>query len=651
MRTVTQWWIAPFFLLTGLGVPLSAQQAPPAQGNESQLIAVLESDAELFDKAKACQQLAVIGTREAVPTLARLLGDEQLAHYARYALEPIPDPAVDAALRDALDRLDGKLLVGVINSIGMRRDAQAIDALKGLVGHSDPAVADAAAGALGRIATADAVQFLQQSLDGPESLRTSIGKACLTAAQMLAREEKRGQAIELLDVVRQADLPKYLYVAALEGAIRARGSDGLPLLVEQLRAEDKGLFRVALGVAHQLPGTNVTQALVDEMGKLSPVRQVLVISVLGERGDKAASGAVTEAAQRGPAEVRMAAVRALAGLGDPASVPLLLQIVGGDDPNLAQAARNSLAAMPGQEVDAALMDRLKQSAGAARLAIIDLAGRRSMTSAVPALLEAAEDEDREVQVAAIAALGRSIDLERLPELIRRLIQPTKPGVADETKAALSKACMRMPDRDACAELLLERMADVPVEAKSDLLDLLGVVGGAKALQGVAAAARQGSDPVQDAATRVLGQWMSPEVAPVLLELAKAEDGKYKIRALRGYIRIVRQFGSLPEDERLAMCRTAFELAERDDEKRLVLDAATRVPSLAGLQFVSAYLDDAGLRQAASEATVSIAEKLVNSQPAAVAKAVKKAAAVTQDNDVTARAETVLRRADRRLRRN
>ena len=36
----------------------------------------------------------------AVPVLAGLLGDEKMAHYARYGLEPIPDASVDAALAE-----------------------------------------------------------------------------------------------------------------------------------------------------------------------------------------------------------------------------------------------------------------------------------------------------------------------------------------------------------------------------------------------------------------------------------------------------------------------------------------------------------------------------------------------------------------------
>ena len=42
--------------------------------------------------------------------LAALLGDEQLSHNARYALQMNPDPAVDEALRGALGTVKGKPL-------------------------------------------------------------------------------------------------------------------------------------------------------------------------------------------------------------------------------------------------------------------------------------------------------------------------------------------------------------------------------------------------------------------------------------------------------------------------------------------------------------------------------------------------------------
>ena len=147
--------------------PRRRQTAGTQTAEAGRLIAVLRSNAATFDKARACQQLAVLGSKEAVPALAELLGDEKLAAYARCGLESIADPSADDALRAALGRLHGKLLAGVVNSIGVRRDAKAV----GAVGRdrwpmpSSGAAAEALA-ALGRIATPEAIEILKAGAQG-----------------------------------------------------------------------------------------------------------------------------------------------------------------------------------------------------------------------------------------------------------------------------------------------------------------------------------------------------------------------------------------------------------------------------------------------------------------------------------------------------
>ncbi len=121
--------------------------SPPAK-----LIAILQDpDGSVYAKAKACQRLAVAGDRTAVPALAALLSHPQLSHYARFGLEPIPDESAGEALRAALGKLQGTLLVGVINSIGLRKDAKAVGALGKLRQDPDNEVARAADAALARI--------------------------------------------------------------------------------------------------------------------------------------------------------------------------------------------------------------------------------------------------------------------------------------------------------------------------------------------------------------------------------------------------------------------------------------------------------------------------------------------------------------------
>ena len=189
--------VVSLLVLLAVGsVPVWAQTVA-AQGDEPKLIAVLKSnDASRKDKADACRQLAVVGTKAAIPTLAALLSDEGLSHNARYALEPIPDPAVDVAFRNAMDTLKGKLLVGVIGSVGVRRDAQAVGALAVLLTDSDPLVARAAARALGSIGNALAAAALQGQVDRASGVtQLHICEGLFRCAEALAAEGERKRAV------------------------------------------------------------------------------------------------------------------------------------------------------------------------------------------------------------------------------------------------------------------------------------------------------------------------------------------------------------------------------------------------------------------------------------------------------------------------
>ena len=110
-----------------------------------------------------------MGRKRPCPRWRRLLSDEHLSGYARYGLEPIADPSADDALRAALSKLKGNQLIGVINSIGKRRDAKASPALARMIYGSDADVARAAAAALGSIGGESSVKELQAALRKDEA--------------------------------------------------------------------------------------------------------------------------------------------------------------------------------------------------------------------------------------------------------------------------------------------------------------------------------------------------------------------------------------------------------------------------------------------------------------------------------------------------
>jgi hypothetical protein len=179
------------------------------------------------------------------------------------------------------------------------------------------------------------------------------------------------------------------------------------------------------------------------------------------------------------------------------------------------------------------------------------------------------------------------------------------------------------------------------------MELVTAVGGAKALASLAAAARSSDEAMRDLGSRLLGEWMGPDAAPVLLEFAKTPNNKYKVRALRGYLRIARQF-EVPLDERIAMCREAIKAAQRADEKELALEVLQRHPTAASLALAAGCVNDPETRAAAAIAAVDIAGKILKSDPAAVAAAMKQVVEAGGDRKTTARAKALLNQATRAI---
>ena len=100
-----------------------------------------------------------------------------------------------------------------------------------------------------------------------------------------------------------------------------------------------------------------------------------------------------------------------------------------------------------------------------------------------------------------------------------------------------------------------------------------------------------------------------DAAPVLLDLAQTEpSGKFRIRALRGYIRLARQFAT-SDQQRADMCRAALEVANRREEQTLVLEILQRRPCPASLQVALNAMKTPALHDDAAGVAIGIAQKL------------------------------------------
>jgi HEAT repeat protein len=190
---------------------------------ENRLTEVLKTGVSRDAKDYVCRKLTIVGTAASVPTLAALLVDKNLSHMARYALERIPAAEAGQALRDALSKVSGSLLVGMISSLGVRGEAESVQPLAGLLRDSDAAVAKAAACALGDIRTSEAAKALADAKPQNKEVALAATDAGLACAEALLKTGKKAEALALYKSLSGDAQPKHVRLAATRGILAAAG--------------------------------------------------------------------------------------------------------------------------------------------------------------------------------------------------------------------------------------------------------------------------------------------------------------------------------------------------------------------------------------------------------------------------------------------
>lgn len=615
------------------------------------LVATLQSPGSSdHDKVVACHRLAVVGTKEAVPVLASLLSDPKFAHYARHALEPMTEPAAAAALREALGRLQGRLLVGVINSVGFRRDVEATGALARLLGNSDPEVSTAAAAALGRIGSVEAAKSLQDAMSRASgALQLAFADASLTCADNLMLHRKRNDAAAIYDRMYGAGFPDHIRTAAMWGAITARGNSGLPLLLKQIEGQDPALLAAAWRAARELPGADVTKALARELEKLPAEKQAMMIRVLGDRGDRAGLPAVLDHAAKGSDNVRVVALQALPRLDDGKSSQVLLNAVTANrSVEESNAALTSLALVGGADTNAKILAALPTIPTPMRVKLIGVLGNRRADNARGELLKLAGGTDAEIQKAAFRALGQIARPSDLPELIRLTVACKEDAVKVPADLAVYSVSMKITPPEKRADPVLNALRSAKdADTRRALLRPLGAIvkvnGGSEQVLETLKSALKDPDPgVRTTALRSLADWPDARPAGLMLEIVKSDpDPAHRELALRGGVRMAAGVASGRDSTKLdalGWLEQANRSVKTTEDKLAIVSGLGSSKRVEGLRMLLPYLEDPAVQTEAELAVVEIAPSLAGTPHAEmVRKVLEKIAKTTKDADVRRRA--------------
>jgi HEAT repeat protein len=580
---------------------------------EAKLLTVLRSPETTKDaKRFICRWLSVVGSARCVPAVSELLTDADLSHPARMALEPMANPAAGAALRAALPKVQGKLLAGVIASIGVRRDPEAIEALRGLAGQGDPVVAGAAVAALGEIGTEEAAKVLN-GLRVPEGLARTLARARIAVAGRLAAAGKGAEAAAIYRALIEPEQPRPVRVAALVGQIGSLGrAEAAKLIVELLQGDDAGLRTATLAALVGSTDKALRDAVADELPAMKPAGQLVLLGVLADLADVSARASVVKVLQStGDEKIRLAALECLARHGEAPDVELLVRTARGKSAAEAHVARKVLQRMGKPGVDEALVRLIESPDAEDRAVVLSALASRRVESALPTFVRLLEGPDAALATEAAKALGVLGGVGQLTPLASLLTRTPGAELRSASEEAVKSICNRAVDKQAAAKALLVALEGAGAPAgRLSLVPLLAYTRGPEALGAVGKAMQDASEEVREAAIRTLVAWPEAAAAPQLLELARtAQKPSHAVLALRdGCLRLA-AMKDVPMPERVSIYRSVLGLARRPEEKRQAVAGVAQVPSVEALALLLETAKDPAVGGDAVAAALGLARQL------------------------------------------
>jgi HEAT repeat protein len=590
--------------------------------------------------------------------VAELLDHPQLAVQARNVLENMPGPAATAALRNALPRLRSPYLGGVVNTLGIRRDTDAVEALSELARNPGSGAVAESLLALGRIASPQAIETVRTLAErGAADVKLLAAEACVLAAEAVLARGDRATATALFDLASVSGSGSPVRLAAQRGAILARGEAGISRLLEQFRSPDPELQQLAARVARELSSAATGPALAEELAKSSPAVQVLILGALTDRADSGLASAVEPLATSPNAEVRVAALEALGSLGGSSSVPVLLRaLASAPDPARAtevEAAANSLGRM--EHADATILAALPKASAPVRARLSTLLGYRNAPGATEALLTQAADPDPAVSKAAFDALAAVATLADLPKVIQVAVHRADSEVRDRAERSVYGICLKQNDAARRSEPLAKAFqATTSLPARASLLQIMAMLGDRAGSRAIASACEDSSPETRDTALRLLVNWPDASPVPTLLSIFKTSSNEvHRTLALRGIVTLATLWAGETTAPTKAVRRPPAEAVQwlteanaavrnQIDEKKIILSGLGDLSCQEGLRLLQPYLDDPGVRHDAELAALRAIKGLTTTEDRSAARPLlEKIANGTQDADTRRQAKEAL----------
>jgi hypothetical protein len=361
----------------------------------------------------------------------------------------------------------------------------------------------------------------------------------------------------------------------------------------------------------QIKDWDKIKAVAEHLPNLSATGQVQLLAALADCGQPgAARAAVMGAAKSRNEEVRIAALKALAVLGDESTVTLLAEIAALSTGAERRTARESLYSLKGAKVDERIIGSVLGAEPGVKVELVRSIAQRRINAGAKTLLTTVQDSDSKVRLESWKAL-RVVDNRKVPGLISLMLKAQSDTERREAEKTVAAVANTFAKSERAMPILQQLASTDDVDAACSLLRVLGKTGGDGGLEMLRGTLNEDDPKLVDAAIRGLVEWPDDEPMAELFKIAQISESEvHRVLALRGYVRMIGLEERSPK-EAVKMYRLAMSQAADTSAKKMVLSGLAEVKSVAAMKFVADYVDDDELgAEAASAAAASAAVRIV-----------------------------------------
>jgi HEAT repeat protein len=511
-----------------------------------------------------------------------------------------------------MSRVEGRIRLGVIDSLGNRRAESAVSLLAELLLGPKEEEAIASAKALGKIASTAALSALSQAMSRSSgSIRDHIASSLLLCAEIQSAKGEKANVMDIYDGLAKAELPLQIRQAAMRGMITSSGDMARKMITSALKGKNEDWYAPAISMVKEYYDTSTIQEVLPVLPGLPAEHQIQLLQALSGFRDDGVRSAILTAVKNKDPMVRITALEALETAGNFTAVEFLASHAASSKGKEQLAARNSLWGLKCGRADPTILTNLVKNLDESfQHELILAVSERRIKQGLQIMASRAQyssDRNRLQAIRGLKNIASSADLPMLVNLLLGMNRETEQLEMASTVAAVASKTKRPTGKAMVVMDKLESATDV--KGRKVLCRTLGKIGDDSSLPLLREALVDEDPELKDAAVRALAEWPTVSAREDLLHIAQTSGVPvHKVLALQAYIRMM---GMEPYRSPEGAVQSFTEILDltRPEEKKLILGILPTFSCPDALELAKSLLLDKEIKAEAQMAIEKIEEKL------------------------------------------